>query len=106
MSIELVMIFYHLIFCHLLLILPSVFPSIRDFSNELAFCIRWPKYLRLSFNIGLSNEYSGSISLRIDWFDLLAVEGTLKSLLQHFCKVICYNIWYLLSTSEKCKAVM
>ena len=77
------MIFYQLIFCHLRLILPSVFPSIRDFSSELAFCIRWPKYWSLSFNIGLSNEYSGSISLRIDWFDLHAVQGTLKSLLQY-----------------------
>ena len=66
-----------------LLLLPSIFPSIRVFSNELALCIRWPKLWSLSFNISPSNEYSGLISLRIDWFDLLAVQGTLKSLLQH-----------------------
>ena len=80
MSIESVMLSIHLILCHPLLLLPSVFPSIRIFSNELALCIRWPKYL--SFSISPSNEYSGLISLRIDWFDLLAVQGTLKSLLQ------------------------
>ena len=74
---------YHLILCHLLLLLPSVFPSIRVFSNELAVLIRWPNYWSFSFNIGPSNVYSGLISLRIDWFDLLAVQGTLKSLFQH-----------------------
>ena len=73
----------HLILCHPLLLLPSIFPSIRVFSNELALRIRWPKYWRFSFIISLSNEYSGLISFRIDWFDLLAVQGTLKSLLQH-----------------------
>ena len=88
MSIELVMLSNHLILCHPLLLLPSVFPSIRVFSNELAFHIRWPKYWTVSFNINLSNEYSGLISFRIDWFDLLAVQGTLKSLLQlHSSKV-------------------
>ena len=68
----------YLILCHPLLLLPSIFPSIRIFSNESALCIRWPKYW--SFSISLSNEYSGLISFRIDWFDLLAVQGTLKSL--------------------------
>ena len=71
----------HLFLCHPLLLLPSVFPSIRIFSNELALGIRWPKYW--SFSTSPSNEYSGLISFRIDWFDLLAVQGTLKSLLQH-----------------------
>ena len=64
-------------------LLPSIFPSIRVFSNELALCIRWPKYRSISFSISPSNEYSGLISFRIDWFDLLAVQGALKSLLQH-----------------------
>ena len=73
----------HLILCYLLFLLPSIFPSIRVFSNELALCIRWPKYWSFSFSISPSNEYSGLISFRIDWFDLLAVQRTLKSLLQH-----------------------
>ena len=80
MSIELVMLSHHLIFCHPLL-LPSVFPSIKIFSNESALRIRWPKYW--SFSISHSSEYSGLISFRIDWLDLLAVQGTLKSLPQH-----------------------
>ena len=71
----------HLVLCHPLLSLPSVFPSIRVFSNELALCIRWPKYWSFSFSISPSNEYSGLISFRMDWFDLPAVQGTLKSLL-------------------------
>ena len=71
----------HLILCRPLLFLPSVFPSIRVFSNELALRIRWPKYWSFSFNISLSSEYSRLISFRIDWLDLLAVQGTLKSLL-------------------------
>ena len=83
MSIELVMPSNHLILCHPLLLLPSIFPSIRVFSNESALCIRWPKYLSFSFNISSSNEHSGLISFRMDWMDLLAVLGTLKSLLQH-----------------------
>ena len=83
MSIELVMPSNHLILCHPLLILPSVFPSIRAFSSELALCIRWPKYYSFSFRISPSNKYSWLISFRIDWFDLLVVQGTLKSLLQH-----------------------
>ena len=73
----------NLILCHPRLLLPSIFPSVRVFSNELALHIRWPKYWSFSFRISPSNEYSGLISLRIDWFDLLAVQGTLKSLLQH-----------------------
>jgi len=72
----------HFILCHLLL-LPSIFPSIRVFSNESALCIRWPKYWSFSFSISPSTEYSGLISFRIDWFDLLAVQGTLESLFQH-----------------------
>ena len=79
MSIESVMPSNHLILCHPLLLLPSIFPNIRVFSNESALHIRWPKYW--SFSISPSNEYSGLISFRIDWFDLLAVQGTLKSLL-------------------------
>ena len=75
----------HLILCHPLLLLPSIFPRIRVFSKELAFCIRWPKYWSFSFKISPSNEYSGLISFRIDWFYLLAVQGTLKNLLQHHC---------------------
>ena len=73
----------HLILFHPLLLTSSIFPSIRVFSNELALCIRWPKYWSFSCSISPSNEYSGLISFRIDWFDLLAVQGTLKSLLQH-----------------------
>ena len=83
MSIDSVMLSNHLILCCPLLLLPSSFPSIRVFSNESALHIRWPKYWSFSFNISLSNEYSGLISFRIDWFDLLAVQGTLKSLIQH-----------------------
>ena len=81
MSIELVMPSNHLILCRPLLLPPSIFPSIRVFSNELAFHIRWPKYWSFSFGISLSNEYLGLISFRIDWFDLLSVQGALKSLL-------------------------
>ena len=73
----------HLILCCTLLLPPSIFPSIRVFSNESALPIRWPKYWSFSFSISSSNEYSGPISFRIDWFDLLAVQGTLKGLLQH-----------------------
>ena len=81
MSIESVIPSNHLILCHPLLLQPSLFPSINVFSNGLALCIRWPKYC--SFSISPSNEYSGLISLRMDWFDLLAIQGTLKSLLHH-----------------------
>ena len=83
MSIELVMPSNHLILCHPLLLLPSIFPSIRVFSNESVLCIMWPKYWSFSFNISPSNEHPGLISFRMDWLDLLAVQGTLKSLLQH-----------------------
>ena len=83
MSIESVMPSNHLILCRPLLLLPSIFPSIRVFSSESALHIRWPKYWSFSFSSSPSSEYSGLISFRIDWFGLLAVQGTLKSLLQH-----------------------
>ena len=83
MSIESVMPSNHLILCHPLLLLLSIFPSIRVFSNEIDLCIRWPKYWSFSFNISPSNEHPGLISFRMDWLDLLTVQGTLKSLLQH-----------------------
>ena len=83
MSIESVMPSNHLILCHPLLLLPSIFPSIRVFSNESALHMRWPKYWSFSFNIRPSNDHPGLISFRMDWLDLLAVQGTLKSLLQH-----------------------
>ena len=83
MSIELVMPSNHLILCHPLFLLPLIFPRIRVFSNESVLPIRWAKYWRFSFSIGPSNEYSGLISCRIDWLDFLAIQGTLKSLLQH-----------------------
>ena len=83
MSIELVMPSNYLILCHPLLLLPSIFPSIKVFSNESVLHIRWPKYRSFSFSISPSIEYLGLISFRMDWLDLLAVQGTLKSLLQH-----------------------
>ena len=83
MSIESMMLSNHLILCHPLLLPPSIFPSIRVFSSESAHHIRWPKYWSFSFSISPTNEYSGLISFRMDWFDLLVVQGTLKSLLQH-----------------------
>ena len=83
MSIELMMPSNHLILCHPFFLLPSIFSSLRVFSNESILRIRWPKYSSFSFSISLSNEYSGLISFRMDWLDLLAVQGTLKSLLQH-----------------------
>ena len=86
MSIKSVMPSNHLILCHLLLLLPSIFSSIKVFSNESVLCIRWPKYWSFNFSISPSNEYSGPTSFRIDWFDLLAVRRTLKSLLQHSSK--------------------
>ena len=82
-SFELLMRSNHLMLCHPLLLPPSIFPSIRVFSNESVLRIRWPKYWRFNFSISPSNEYSGLISFRIDWFYLLVVKGTLKSLLQH-----------------------
>ena len=96
MSIELVMPSNHLILCHPLLLLLSIFPSIRVFSNKSVLRIRWPKYWSFSFSISPSNEYSGLISFRIDWFDL-AVQGTLKSLLQHHSSKVsiiwCSALW-------------
>ena len=83
MSIDLVMPCNHLLLCHPLFLLPSIFPSIRVFSNEFVVRIRWLKYWSFSFSISSSNEYSGLISFSMDWLDLLAVQGTLKSLLQH-----------------------
>ena len=83
MSIVSVMPSNHIILCHPLLLLPSIFPNIRVFSNESALCIRWPKYWSFSFNISPSNEHPELISFRMDWLDLLAVQGTFKSLLQH-----------------------
>ena len=83
MSIKSVMPSNHLLLCHPLLLLPSIFPSIRVFSKESFLPIRWPKHWSFSFSISPSNEYSGPISFRMDWLDLLAVQGTLKSLLQH-----------------------
>ena len=87
MSIKSVMPSNHLILCHPLLLLPSVFPSIRVFSNESVLHIRWPKYWSFSYNISPSNEHPGLISFRMDWLDLLAVQGTLKSLQHHSSKV-------------------
>ena len=86
MSIDLVMPSNNLILCLSLLLLPSIFPSIRIISKELALCIRWPKYWSFSFSIGPSNDYSGLISFRIDWFDLLAVQETFKTFLYHYLK--------------------
>ena len=94
MAIKLVMPSNHLILCHPLLLLPSIFPNIRVFSNESVLCIRWPKYWR--FSISPSNEYSGLISVRMDWLDLLAVQGTLKSLLQHHsskASILWHSAW-------------
>ena len=109
MSIEPVMPSNHLILCHPLLLLPSIFPSIRVFSKESILCISWPKYWNFSFSISLSNEYSGFISFRIDWFDFLAVQGTLKSLLQHhslkasILQCSAFFIVQLTSTHDYCK---
>ena len=93
MSIESVMPSNNLILCCPLLLLPSIFPSIRVFSKESALCIRWPKYWSFSFNIRPSNEHPGLISPRMDWLDLLAVQGTLKSLLQHHSSKAS-NLWH------------
>ena len=89
MSIESVMPSNHLILCHPLLLSPSIFPSIRVFSNESVLCIKWPKYQNFSFSISPSNEYSGLISFRMDWLDLFVVQGTLKSLCQHHSSKYC-----------------
>ena len=102
MSIESLMPSNHLILCHPLLLLPSVFPSIRVFSNELALHIRWLKYWNFSFSISLSNEYSGLISSRIDWLDLLAVQGTLKSLQHHNSKtsILWHSTFFMVQLSH------
>ena len=102
MSIKSVMPSNHLILCHPLLLLPSIFPSIRVFSNELALRIRWPKYWNFSFNISPSNEHPGLISFRMDWLDLLAVQGTLKSLLQHHsskASILWHSAFFLVQLS-------
>ena len=103
MSIKPVMPSNHLILCCPLLLLPSIFLSIRDFSNELALCIRWSKYWSFSFSISPSNENSRLISLRIDWFDLLAVQRTLKSLLQHHsskASILQHSVFFMLQLSH------
>ena len=102
MFIESVMLSSHLILYYPLLLLPSIFPSIRVFSSELALCIRWPKYW--SFSISPSNEYSGLISFRVDWFDLLAVHGTLKSLAQHNFKasILQGSAFFMIQLSHFC----
>ena len=102
-SIESVMPSSHLILCRPLLLLPSVFPSIRVFSNELVLCSRWPKYWSFSFTISPSNEYSGLISFRMDCFHLLEVQGILKSLLQHHSSkvsIICCSAFFIVHPSH------
>ena len=103
MCIKSVMPSNHLILCHPLLLLPSVFPRIRVFSNELALCIRWPKYWSFSFNISPSNEHPGLVSFRMDWLDLLAVQGTLKSLLQHYsskASILLHSAFFIVQLSH------
>ena len=93
----------HLILCHPLLLLPSIFPSITVFSNTSTLCIRWPKYWSFSFSISPFNEYSGLISYRIDWFDLLVVQGALKSLLQHHSSktsILWYSVIFIVQLSH------
>ena len=103
MSIELIMPSNHLILCRPLLLLPSIFPSARVFSNESALHIRWPKYWSFSFNISPSNEHPGLISLRMDWLDLLAVQGTLKTLLQHHsltASILLHSAFFIVQLSH------
>ena len=100
MSIESVMPSNHLILCHPLLLPPSIFLSIRGFSNELVLPIRWSKYWSFSFSISPSSEHSGLISFRVDWLDLLAVQGTLKNLLQHHSSKVYYYKWQLCECPE------
>ena len=105
MSIASVMPPNHLILWCPLLLLPSIFPSIRVFSSESALCIRWPKYWSFSFNINPSSEYSGLISFKIDWFDLLAVQGILKSLLQHHgsrASILWHSAFFTVQLSQPC----
>ena len=106
MSIESVMPSNHLILCHLLLLLPSVPPSIRLFKNEPALCTRWPKFWSFSFNISPSNEHPGLISFRMDWLGLLAVQGTLKSLLQHHSlkpSILWHSAFFIVQLSHSYK---
>ena len=103
MSVELIMPFNHLILCRPLLLLPPIFASIRIFSNESAFRIRWPKYWSFSFNINPSNKHPGLISFRMDWLDLLAVQGTLKSLLQHHsskASILLHSAFFIVQLSH------
>ena len=103
MSIESVMPSNHLILCHPLLLLPSILSGIRVFSNESVFCIRWPKYWSFSFSISPSNEHPGLISFRMDWLDLLAVQGTLKSVLQHHsskASILQHSAFFMLQLSH------
>ena len=103
MSIEMVMPFNRLILCYPLFFLPSIFPSIRVFSNEPVLRVRWPNYWSFSFNISLSNEYSGLIFFRMDWFDLLALQGTLKSLLQYHsskASILWHSAFYIVQVSH------
>ena len=103
MSIESVKPPNNLLLCRPLLLLPSIFPSIRVFSNESALHIRWPKYWSFSFNISPSNEHSGLISFRMDWLDLLAVRGTLRSLLQHHCSkasILWHSAFFIVQLSH------
>ena len=105
MSIALVMTSSHLILCHPLLLPPSIFLTIRIFSNESVLCIKWPKYWSFSFSISPSNEYSGLISFRMDWLDLLAVQRTLKSLLQHHSSkisILWCSAFFIVQLSHKC----
>ena len=102
-SFESVMLSNHLNLCHLLLLQPSIFPSLSVFSNESVLHIRWPKYWSFSFNISPSNEYSGLISFRIDWLDLLAVQGTLKSLFQHHsskASILQHSVFFIVQLSH------
>ena len=105
MSIESVMPSNHLILCRPLLLLPSIFPSIRVSSKQSVLCIRWPKYWSFSFRITPSNEYSGLIAFRMDWLDLLAVQGTLKNLLQHHsskASVLWRSAFFIVQLSHPC----
>ena len=105
MSIESVMPSYHLILCHPLLLLPSIFPSFRVFSNESALRIMWPKYWSFSFNISPSNEHPGLVSFRMNWLHLLAVQGTLKSLLQHHsskASILWRSAFFTIQLSHPC----
>ena len=107
MFIELVMPSNHLILRHPPCLLPSLFPSIRVFSNESVLCIRWPKYWSFSFNISPTNEHSGLISFRMDWLDLLAVQGTLKSLLQHHsskASILRRSVFFIVQLSHPLKS--